>query len=215
MNNTTKCKECMLAFLSEEEVLKLWKEITRRKERDLLQKKFEKQLTTLKKLNCPQIILDILLKQRDTVLDKAIKMSISEKNISFIPVIPKGYISIYSQLQMANINTNLTEADEFLFNQDLGSQKPPNKPYYIFNIRKKKSSILSRDTAPETLTIYEGIALCIHTNTLINDGEINCCKTQYMYQRSMLQIKNIIEATPELICLRNEKMEENMLYHYR
>lgn len=55
--------------------------------RNKLEKLFDSQIATLKDRDCPEEIMKMLQSQKDTVLQKASKMSFAKGNNPFVPVI--------------------------------------------------------------------------------------------------------------------------------
>lgn len=139
-----------------------------------LQKLFDTQIATLKDRGCPEQILTMLANQRGDVVSKASQTSLKEGRISFLPVVPRLYLSIYSQMAMVR-NGNKAGYTYLNPSQVTDVVETPREPYYIFDIEDGE---VMRGKAPRQaekeikkdgrrgLTEVEVIALGIHTDVL-------------------------------------------------
>jgi hypothetical protein len=139
-----------------------------------LEKLFDTQIATLKDRGCPEQILTMLANQRGDVVSKASQMTLKEGRISFLPVIPRLYLSIYSQMAMVR-NGNKAGYTYLNPSQITDVVETPREPYYIFDIEDGEAM---RGKAPRQaekeikkdgrrgLTEVEVIALGIHTDVL-------------------------------------------------
>jgi hypothetical protein len=65
---------------------------------------FDERLERLRTLGCPAFILKKLRANKAEVISKVCSLNIPEDRESLIPVIPHHYLTIYSQLEMLNLN---------------------------------------------------------------------------------------------------------------
>ena len=65
---------------------------------------FDERLERLRTLGCPAFVLNKLKTKKAEVVSKACALNIPDNRDSLIPVIPNHYLTIYSQLEMININ---------------------------------------------------------------------------------------------------------------
>lgn len=139
-----------------------------------LEKLFDAQIQTLKDRGCPSVIIDMLREQRDQVLQKASEITIAKKHIPFLPVIPRIYLSIYSQMQMVR-NGDKVGYTYLKPSEITDVVKTPQDPYYIFDVEDGEAMLGKAPKDAEKaikqqnwrgLTEVEVIALGIHTNVL-------------------------------------------------
>jgi len=138
-----------------------------------LEKLFDTQIKILKDRGCPAaVIIDMLQEQRDDVLQKASEIPIGKKHIAFLPVIPRTFLSIYTQMQMVRngdkIGYTCLKPSEIT-----DVVETPADPYYIFDVEDGEAMLgKSPQNAEKTikqqnwrgLTEVEVIALAIHTD---------------------------------------------------
>jgi len=139
-----------------------------------LEKLFDTQIQTLKDRGCPPVIIDMLREQRDQVLQKASEITIDQKHIPFLPVIPRIYLSIYSQMQMVRNNDKVGYT--YLKPSEITDVvETPQDPYYIFDVEDGEAMLGKAPKDAEKaikqqswrgLTEVEVIALAIHTDVL-------------------------------------------------
>ncbi len=139
-----------------------------------LAKLFDSQIETLKSRNCPQTILKTFQDKKSEVLSKATEMKIPERNIPFIPVIPRSYLGIYGLMPMVKNGDKIgyTYLDP---NKLTDNVEVPKSPYYIYDVKDgkdmfdkspKKAEKLIKEQNRSCLTADEGIALCVHSRVL-------------------------------------------------
>jgi len=136
---------------------------------------FDTQIATLEDRGVPKQIVEILQNQRSQVLAKANKMYFDNGCLSFLPVIPRTYLSIYSQMPMVfkSGNAGFTELKP---NNITDVIDTPDDPYYIYDIEDGKAMLgmapmqkaekLINEQMRFGLTEVEVIALGIHTDVL-------------------------------------------------
>jgi hypothetical protein len=139
-----------------------------------LEKLFDTQIQTLKDRGCPPVIIDMLKEQRDQVLQKASEITIAKKHIPFLPVIPRIYLSIYSQMQMVR-NGDKVGYTYLKPSEITDVVETPQDPYYIFDVEDGEAMLGKSPQNAEKaikqqnwrgLTEVEVIALGIHTDVL-------------------------------------------------
>ena len=140
-----------------------------------LEKLFDTQIKILKDRGCPAaVIIDMLQEQRDDVLQKASEIPIGKKHIAFLPVIPRTFLSIYTQMQMVRNGDKIGYT--YLKPSEITDVvETPADPYYIFDVEDGEAMLgKSPQNAEKTikqqnwrgLTEVEVIALAIHTDVL-------------------------------------------------
>jgi len=137
-----------------------------------LEKLFDTQIKILKDRGCPAVIIDMLQEQRDDVLQKASEIPIGKKHIAFLPVIPRTFLSIYTQMQMVRNGDKIGYT--YLKPSEITDVvETPADPYYIFDVEDGEAMLgKSPQNAEKTikqqnrrgLTEVEVIALAIHTD---------------------------------------------------
>ena len=155
-----------------------------------LERLFNKQIRTLKERGCSRQIIEMFQEQGAFVLEEASKMLFAKGNIPFLPVIPITYKSLYDLMAMvrngdkqgANFLKSLAFTDECV---------TPDGPYYIFNVEDGRATInknpgeaieILKNQSRSPLTLAEAIALCIHTDKLIN---IYACGSRYEFPHNV------------------------------
>ena len=145
--------------------------------RDLFERRNEK----LEALGCPQAILKKLSRKKEDVLAKTYEMQNGEgSNISFLPVIPRSYMGIYSLMQMVRIGDNVGWTS--LIPQNFTDVvKTPEEPYYILDVDKgtemrgnssDDAEKIIKSQKRSCLTIDEAIAVGIHNEEVLANHEI-------------------------------------------
>lgn len=135
---------------------------------------FDTQLATLKDRGCPEQIVDMLNDQRDNVVGKALAMNFERDRIPFLPVIPRAYITLYSQMAMVRYKDKagfvLPNHKEFT-----DVPKTPAVPYYVFDVEDGTAMLgqsaqdaekLIKKQSRRGLTEIEVIALVVHTDVI-------------------------------------------------
>ncbi len=133
------------------------------------------QIATLNDRDVPAPIVKMLLNQRGQVLAKASNMYFDNGHISFLPVIPRTYLSIYTQMLMVKHNgkTGYTLLKPTAITDIMDT---PEDPYYIYDIEdgeamlgmapRQKAEKLINKQRRFGLTEVEVIALGVHTDVL-------------------------------------------------
>lgn len=137
----------------------------KRGERGDLKKLFNSQIATLRDRGCPEAIVEMLKNQRDSVLAKASKMTFEKGRIPFLPVIPRVYLNIYSQMAMVRIGSKagFTYFDPA---EIAGLVKTPSKPYYIFDVEDTEDAEKLIKKGRRRLVNVEVVSLGIHMGVL-------------------------------------------------
>ena len=151
---------------------------------DRLFQLFDTQIETLKTLDCPKGIIDILRWRQDRVIVACLRIRILPNRIPFIPVITPAYCKIEELMAMVRngeekgrIYPQVME-DRYPIIDAVGSQpflRTYFDPYYAIDIedgtltqgmdmRKVHRKILSFGRSP--LSTAESISLCIQTDVL-------------------------------------------------
>lgn len=139
-----------------------------------LEKLFDTQIQTLKDRGCPTVIIDMLREQRDDVLEKASEITFAKGHIAFLPVIPRTFLSIYTQMQMVK-NGDKTGYTYLKPYEITDVVETPKDPYYIFDVEDGEAMLGKAPQDAEKaitqqnwrgLTEVEVISLGIHTDVL-------------------------------------------------
>lgn len=142
-----------------------------------LEELFDTQIATLEDRGVPAPIVRMLYNQRGQVITKASEMAFENGRVPFLPVIPRAYLSIYSQMPMVLNGKNMVGYTNLVPTTvtDTDMVDTPENPYYIYDIEDGE---LMRDKAPQDaeelienqgrlgLTEVEVIALGVHTDVL-------------------------------------------------
>ena len=146
---------------------------SKRKKEDL-EKLFDSQIKKMIDRGCPLEIVNMLREQRDRVLQKVSEITIGKKHIPFLPVIPRTFLSIYTQMQMVRNGDKIGYT--YLKPSEITDVvETPADPYYIFDVEDGEAMLgKSPQNAEKTikqqnrrgLTEVEVIALAIHTDVL-------------------------------------------------
>lgn len=139
-----------------------------------LEKMFYNQIRTLKQRGCPPEMLEKLKNQRYEVIEKARTMKFRDGHIPFLPVMPKTYLSVFTQMPMVRYKNKVGYAylDHSIFTNPV---KTPAKPYYIFDVEDGRGMLgktpedakkLIKNQRRRGLTEVEVISLGIHTDVL-------------------------------------------------
>lgn len=138
--------------------------------REDLEKMFDTQIQTWRNRGCPEAIVEMLVKQKDTVLEKASKMTFGNGNIPILSVVPRSHLTIYSLMPMVKNGEKLgytyLDPTEITDVVDV-----PKKPYWIYDVEngkamlgnspKEAEKLIKKDNR-SCLTDTEVIAIGIH-----------------------------------------------------
>lgn len=144
---------------------------------------FDNQIQRLKKLGMDKVIVKMLEKQRSSVIAMALKMDLKHGHIPFLPVIPKTYLSIFTQVQMVSMVSYEKEATKDAARRNLlfpslltDVVETPKDPYYIFDVEDGQETLgqipqrvgekLSEQKVRRGLTETEIISVAVHTDVL-------------------------------------------------
>lgn len=157
----------------------------RRDKQDRLNELFNNQIVTLKKLDCPEKIIDILKRRENEVISLCLEIRTIKNRIPFLPVITPAYCKLEELMLMMRNG----EEKGYVFPQIIagnypvidavGSQpflRPYFDPYYAIDVEdgtinkgvaviKAHKKIVSGRRSP--LTAAESISLCVHTDVLL------------------------------------------------
>lgn len=152
---------------------------------DSLIKLFDKQMNTLLERNCPQKIIDVFMSKKNAVIAQAMEIDIPDDHIPFIPVVPRTEVSLDDLMKMVR-NRNLSGYSHLnasdirnVVNMPKGNYFTniplPKKAYFILDVENGTDTLNTSPVQAEMLIneqglgcliVDEGIALCVHTNTL-------------------------------------------------
>jgi len=158
---------------------KEWREKAKR-----LDKLFDNQIITLKKLDCPEKVIDILKRHENEVISFCLHIRIPPNRIPFLPVITPAYCKLEELMLMVRNKKEKgrvfpqVAADRYPVIDAVGSQpflRTRFDPYFVINIEdgtlnkgveaiRAQKKIISNHRSP--LTVAESISLCIHTDVL-------------------------------------------------
>lgn len=135
---------------------------------------FDGQIATLKDRGVPAPIVEMLQNQHDQVIAKAREMSFENGHVPFLPVIPRAYLSIYSQMPM--VKSGDKAGYTFLKPTAITDvATTPEDPYYIYDVENGESMRGKATQDAEKLikkqnrlglTEVEVISLGVHTDVL-------------------------------------------------
>ncbi|MDP3784710.1 MAG: DUF5701 family protein [bacterium] len=139
-----------------------------------LERLFDTQIATLKDRGVPKFIVGMLWDQKGFVLARASTMSFENGHVPFLPVIPRTYLSIYSQMPMVKSGdkAGYTNLKPTAITDVVAT---PENPYYIYDVEDGEAM---RGKTPQDaeklikkegrlgLTEVEVIALGVHTDVL-------------------------------------------------
>lgn len=135
---------------------------------------FDSQIQTLKNRGCPEQIVEMLQRQRSSVLQKASEILFTKGNIPFIPVIPQTRRSAYDLMTM--VRNNDEQGYAYMTTKFTDEFDTPKDPYYVFDIEDgqtflgkspEKAIYLIKQQSRSPLTAVEVIALTTHTDVLL------------------------------------------------
>ncbi len=129
----------------------------------------ERQMKTLRARQCPEVICEILERQRNTVLAKA-AAEIPEEHIPFVPVIPRSYLGIYGLMPMV------------MSGDKVG--------YTYLN----PNEFVERRVC---LTVDESIAVCIHSSVL-SRHHLWCAGSRCLYASNGIPAVYLCDGRPRL-----------------
>ena len=139
-----------------------------------LEQLFDTQIATLNDRSVPMQIVEMFHEQRDQVIAKASEMSFENGRMPFLPIIPRTYLSIYSQMPMVKSggNAGYTYLKPTAITDVVTA---PEDPYYIYDIEDgeamrgktpQDAEKLIRKQGRFGLTEVEVISLGVHTDVL-------------------------------------------------
>ncbi len=143
-----------------------------KKARKLLEELFDVQIQTLRLIRCPEEIIGTFQYKKSLVLQKTEEMGINGNgNVPFIPVIPRSYRTLYDLMAMIDVKAEILDPDDIIY-----IEKPPNIPYYIFDVDSRGEFTMGKSPEDAEKIIKkqgrlchvpeEDIALCVHTDVL-------------------------------------------------
>ena len=133
-----------------------------------LEKLFRQQMKRLKIRGCPEVILYFLRIQEEKVIQTTFAGGYESCNVPFLPIIPFGFVSFYSQLDMirhkgrrGNCTDNPLKIIDII--------ETPLVPYFAFGINiDNAEDIISRNMASSTAEL---LALCVHNVIFLRNSE--------------------------------------------
>ena len=150
---------------------------------------FDDRLERLKTLGCPAFILSKLKTRKVDVISKVCSLDIPENRDSLIPVIPNHYLTIYSQLEMININGMTGDTE-------LESSR-------IMNALKKG---LSQNDSK----VFDGIYFMLDIDDGANTEKLTCVEANDKI-RGKTRFPLIVEEIIALLLQRTEPTDYNLL----
>jgi hypothetical protein len=148
-----------------------------------LENLFRGQIRRLERKGVPEFIVKRFADSKKEVIAKAAEMFFPEKHIPFLPVIPKTYLTIYSQLPFVKYGD---ESGYTLVNPNNVTDAAGafESPYYIFDVEDGSamlgktsidSEIIIKEQGREALMDVELISLAAHSDVLLDHGIIALC----------------------------------------
>lgn len=134
-------------------------------------KLFSSQVETLKRVLCPEQIIEMLEHQRERVLKRASLLSLAEDTIPFVPVIPFSFRGVYDLLTMLNVKNRNGIGCLQNPNQIINLMDAPKSLYWLFEVDSGsgyRSLERIKKNGHFPLNIAEVIALCTHSDLLRN-----------------------------------------------
>ena len=151
---------------------------TKQTRRNSLNGLFDSQIAILENRNIPEQIIEILQKQRDSVLKKASKMVIGKGNIPFLPIITPIYLGYMGLMSKVWQGSGIGYVSYTSINPEAIADgfRTPDGLYYIYDVEAGKATmgkspeeaveIIFNEQSRSALTATEIINLCIATNVL-------------------------------------------------
>lgn len=160
---------------------------------------FNSQITTLDGLRTPQQIIDILLKQRSMVVEKASEIAFKKDTIPFIPVIPLTYRSLYDLIAMVR-NNNMMGLT-YINSSSINYATLIDIPYYIYGVESGFHAFGFEQQKRFPLIVVEAIALCVHAMDVLDKHGVCARGSHYGIKNKELGIylDNVI-GRPILDC---------------
>jgi hypothetical protein len=147
-------------------------------------------------------------RRRSSVLSVTERYPCSEENLPFIPVIPRPYLSIISQIQLVRYqgNTGTTDLDPNWLHGFAESRDPLLlEPYWIFDVNIDHEAIHSSNSATRItsyagnarlfLTETETIAIATHTDVLLQHS---LAAADSRYRKFLIPSLVVQDGTPVL-----------------
>ncbi|MFC1757100.1 DUF5701 family protein [Patescibacteria group bacterium] len=133
--------------------------------REDLEKMFDAQIQTWRDHGCPEAIVEILAEQKDSVLSKASKMTFGNGNIPILSVVPRTYLTIYSQMLMVKNGdkTGYTNMDPTEITDVVDV---PTKPYWIYDVENGKAMLGKSPETAEKLIKKDGRSCLTETEVI-------------------------------------------------
>jgi len=134
-----------------------------------LEKLFKQQMKRLRTRGCPETIHHFLRMQEEKVIRATLAGGYELCQIPFLPIIPFGFISFYSQLDMIRHKGR----EGFCTDNPLKITdivESPSVPYFAFGISiDNAEDITSRNIAASTA---EFLALCVHNVRFLQNSDL-------------------------------------------
>jgi hypothetical protein len=147
-----------------------------RKSQKELEMLFDNQWLILKKRGCPKQILEIFKNQKNEVVSVASRISFAKGNLPILLVLPRTYLTIYSQMPMVRNGKvkGYTTLDPTAIFEII---ETPRRPYYLLNVENGQATLgkspeeadnLIQRQGRLSLTEVETINLAIQTDVLLH-----------------------------------------------
>ncbi|HEY4510177.1 MAG TPA: hypothetical protein VJC15_04325 [Candidatus Paceibacterota bacterium] len=188
--------------------------MTKRQKRDSLSTLFEGQIQILIERGVPTSIIRSLTIQKNGingVLEVATEMVMGDNHIPFLPVLPKGELSLDAQMMA------LVRNGEKMGYADPGahlirnSVVTPDYPYYLFDVEVRTMFLRGRAEGRglRHLTVEEVIAVCVHGSEKLKVGPRECL----LAGASEWQRENAIPRVPDVHMADKEGRPWLTIYH--
>ncbi len=153
-----------------------------------LNKLFDNQIVTLKKLSCPEKVISLLKGLEDEVISLCLEIRTTNNRIPFLPVITPPYCTLEELMAMVRNKNEKGRVYPLAVQMTVGrypvidavGSQPLQRiyvdPYYVIDVEdgtltkkmeamKAQKKIISAERSP--LTTAESISLCIQTDVLL------------------------------------------------
>ncbi len=171
------------------------------------------QINTLDSRGCPNPILNIFIEKRFEVFKKIANMDIPQEHIMFMPVIPRAYMGVYGLMNMVkgigSGQTGYTYLNPFGLKDNV---EVPELPYFIYNVNVKETVAnrikkLAKGKNCFELTFDEGVAVCVHSNALLERSILCFPETFYLIKSQIPCIRMDGNGCPYLDCLLPDSLD--------
>lgn len=156
---------------------------------------FGGQIARLEQAGYSHIIIGMLERQEDSVLEQASKIKIMKGGISFLPVIPRNYLSIKEL--MSGVEPKARTDVYFDPVKVSNVVQVPEHPYFIFDVRIRsdfREKPVRSEQGRSCLTVDEAINVLIHQTLPSDCYWIDACGSCYEPQNPV--VRRCFQVTP-------------------